>query len=212
MNLKTCLNALEIILVLLNVGTKAFQFNLESIIRQRADPGNLVTCVAYFLETSHANRRRHQTNRFLDSFYRSLDNMSRLYPNNLAEFDISACNSIARCLLNIQNNIYIDLIRVRNVYLGHSRLLEIEDQERLSVLNDLKEIIDSLSSNDVQFQLDLRNEIKSIVLRIKFVRLLVALIELVYRFFNLIQKIMAKTHFGPIGPIQKVFQLFGPIQ
>ena len=96
------LNAIRLHLILLNEGSEAVHFKLIEIIRQR-DLTNNPNCVKKFL-----NRHKRNSSHFLDGFRRTLidkySNNHTLFPNDLNDFDMTACYSIARTLLNLQGN------------------------------------------------------------------------------------------------------------
>jgi hypothetical protein len=158
-NKEKTLNAIRLHLVLLNVATKAAQFRLEEIIRQQ---GNTVQ---NFLTTNATISNRNNSNRHLDAFYRTLDNLNQAsYPNDLNPFDISACFCIAQLLntSNTERRLFNELTRIRNTYYGHLNILEIDDVDYERVLNRLKFIIDAFSSNNTEFRLNNQNKIREI--------------------------------------------------
>ena len=158
-NKEKTLNAIRLHLVLLNVATKAAQFRLEEILRQQGNS------VQNFLTTNATISNRNNSNRHLDAFYRTLDNLNQAsYPNDLNSFDISACFCIAQLLntSNMERRLFNELTKIRNTYYGHLNILEIDDVDYERVLNRLKFIIDSFSSNDAQFRLNNQNKIREI--------------------------------------------------
>jgi ElaB/YqjD/DUF883 family membrane-anchored ribosome-binding protein len=162
------LNAIRLHLVLLNVANEVVQFNLTELIKQKDSKNS--NAVKYFLIK---NYQANLTNPpfYLDGFMRTLNEKfggnTLNFPNDLKEFDITACYPIARNFLylsKIQMRPFDELREIRNKKYGHLNLLEIEDTDYKTVLASLEKLIDYFTQNAPQYQQDLRDRIKQIEL------------------------------------------------
>jgi hypothetical protein len=161
------LNAIRLHLVLLNVANEAVQFKLTELIKQQ-DTTN-PDAVKDFLIKKYQDNLRYPP-RYLDGFMRTLKEKFGgnpfNFPNDLKEFDITACYPIARNFLNlskVQMRPFDELKEIRNHKYGHLNLLEIEDADYNTVLVRLKQLIDDFTQNAPEwYQQDLRDRIKQI--------------------------------------------------
>jgi tetratricopeptide (TPR) repeat protein len=159
-------NAIRLHLVLLNVANEAVQFKLTELIKQQ-DATNSNALKDFLIKKYRENQRNPPF--YLNGFVRTLNEKiggnTLNFPNDLKEFDITACCAIARNLLNlskVQMGSIDELREIRNKYYGHLNLLEIEDADYNRVLARLKTIIDGFTQSAPQFQQDLRDRIKQI--------------------------------------------------
>jgi hypothetical protein len=162
------LNAIRLHLVLLNVANEAVQFKLAELIKQK-EAKNPFAVKDFFIRKYEANPSHWP--RYLDGFMRTLNEKfggnTFNFPNDLKEFDITACYSIANNLLNltkIQMRPFDELKEIRNHKYGHLNLLEIEDADYNTVLVRLKQLIDDFTQSAPLYQQDLRDRIKQIEL------------------------------------------------
>jgi tetratricopeptide (TPR) repeat protein len=156
------LNAIRLHLVLLNVANEAVQFKLTELIKQQdaSNPG----AVKKFLEKYY--QPRHYP-KYLEGFMKTLKlkfiDKILDFPNDLKEFDMTACYSIARNFLNLSDIRPFDELReIRNKYYGHLNLLEIEDTDYTHILGRLKKIIGDFTQNEPLKNQALRDRIKKI--------------------------------------------------
>ena len=157
------LNAIKFHLVLLNVATKAAQFNLAEEIKSRATPSTASAlpptpdpnCVSKFLKEFYDDiirqyfiYRQYSSNirnipDYLKNMYRTLlkFNQASSFPNDLDSFDISACCQIARKIRSPIKKVFIDLTEMRNDYYGHLKSLTISDANYGKQLKNLESYI-----------------------------------------------------------------------
>jgi hypothetical protein len=96
------LNAIGLHLIMLNVANEAAQTKLEEIIKQKDSNAE---SVKLFL-INHFNKHKH-TSDDLIGFIRTLKKYkgkTSSFPNNLKDFDVSACYSIARNFLALPSS------------------------------------------------------------------------------------------------------------
>ena len=104
-NDKQILNAFRLHLVLLNVANEAAQFKLTEIIKQR-NPTSLNPIKDFLVEKYRANQARppHFVEGFMRILREKFNGNTNTFPNDLKEFDITACYPIARNFLNLTGN------------------------------------------------------------------------------------------------------------
>ena len=158
------LNAIRLHLILLSEGSDAVRFKLIEFIKRQDQTAEKTSCVKYFLIEHKSN-----ASPFVDGFKRTLrekfNNDLYRFPNDLNDFDITDCFTIAKHCLHLQGDDlqpFDDLREMRNKYYGHLSLISIEDGDYRRVLNDLKAIIQTLTESDLSFQQKLKIRINQI--------------------------------------------------
>lgn len=165
-NSSKTLNAIRLHLVLLNEGNEAVQFRLTEIIKAR-DLTNLNSVKDFLIAKFTANQRNppHYLNGFMKILEEKYGRITNQFPNDLNDFDITACYPIALNLLSLSRvdmRPFDKLKDIRNKYYGHLNFISIDDGDYSRILNDLKSIIDTLTQSDLNLQLDLKSRISQI--------------------------------------------------
>ena len=140
----TNINAIKIHLILLNVATRAAQYRLAELIRQK-DSSTANSSSSNFLENFlKKSYQHHRLEKEFDCFVRCIKNyfgkkkaFSHPLPhhNPMEIFDISACYNIVKSLLNGSDLKYYDELKtIRNKYYAHLNSLEIDEVTYANVL------------------------------------------------------------------------------
>ena len=158
------LNAIKLHLILLNVTTKALHSKLEEEIQNR-NPGP--NSVQTFLETNY-NTASNRTDPHLKGFFKTLNpnfprrRQNNPFPNDLKLFDLTACYSIARNLLNLPDlSDYDEVRQIRNDFYAHLNFLEIDDATFNQKVTRLEVLTDHFSTAPT-FKLENRRAIEKI--------------------------------------------------